>query len=83
METLRLRVRAPVLYPTKETDARAFVDVEAAMNELLRLSLYGADHPINPVTMAAKNAPHKEVDVVGPVCETGYLFAKALAQGAA
>ena len=67
-----------VLY-VKETYARTFVVVDAAMNDLLRPSLYGANHPINAVAMAAKDAPHKEVDVVGPVCETGDVFAKARA----
>ena len=62
-----------VLY-TKENRGRAFVVVDAGMNDLMRPSLYAAVHPITPVTRArAANNPAapRRVDVVGPVCETG------------
>ena len=54
---------------------RAFCVVDAAMNDLLRPSLYGAWHEIWPLERrAAAQAP---MDVVGPVCESGDFFAKA------
>ncbi|OLE84975.1 MAG: diaminopimelate decarboxylase [Acidobacteria bacterium 13_1_20CM_2_60_10] len=65
-----------VLY-TKENRGRAFVVVDAGMNDLMRPSLYAAVHPITPVTRArAANNPAapRRVDVVGPVCETGDCF---------
>ena len=65
-----------VLY-IKESAARTFVVVDAAMNDLLRPSLYGADHAITPVAAVADDAPRATVDVVGPVCETGDVFATA------
>lgn len=46
-----------------------FLLVDAAMNDLLRPALYGAEHPIVPV--AARPGELSVVDVVGPVCETG------------
>ena len=65
-----------VLY-IKETSARTFVVVDAAMNDLLRPSLYGADHAITPIAAVADDSPRVTVDVVGPVCETGDVFATA------
>ena len=65
-----------VLY-TKENRGRAFVVVDAGMNDLMRPSLYAAVHPITPVTRArAANNPAapRRVDIVGPVCETGDCF---------
>lgn len=63
-----------VLYQ-KASDVKRFVIVDAAMNDLLRPSLYGAFHDIKPVreTPAAKSVT---VDVVGPVCESGDFLAK-------
>ncbi|MBI5777751.1 MAG: diaminopimelate decarboxylase [Nitrospirae bacterium] len=63
-----------VLYQ-KASDVKRFVIVDAAMNDLLRPSLYGAFHEIKPVreTPAAKSVT---VDVVGPVCESGDFLAK-------
>lgn len=54
----------------KEGDARNFLIVDAAMNDLIRPTLYDAWHTIRPV-MLADDAPRIKVDVVGPVCETG------------
>ncbi|HVL58260.1 MAG TPA: diaminopimelate decarboxylase [Burkholderiaceae bacterium] len=48
---------------------RRFAIVDAAMNDLLRPTLYDAYHDIVPVRMRA--APAHDYDVVGPVCETG------------
>lgn len=55
---------------------KTFVIIDAAMNDLLRPTLYEAWHEIKPVHLAAVNAPRITVDVVGPVCETGDYIAK-------
>lgn len=54
----------------KEGDARNFLIVDAAMNDLVRPTLYDAWHGIRPV-VRDDGAPRITVDVVGPVCETG------------
>jgi diaminopimelate decarboxylase len=61
---------AQVIY-VKHGDAKNFVIVDAAMNDLIRPTLYDAFHEIRPVCEAAPDAPRHVVDVVGPVCETG------------
>lgn len=71
-----------VLY-TKDGGAKRFVIVDAAMNDLLRPSLYGAHHDILPVSEASKTAEASIVDVVGPVCESGDFLAKDRAMPAA
>jgi diaminopimelate decarboxylase len=55
----------------KEGDARNFLIVDAAMNDLIRPTLYDAYHDIRPVVRSGADTPHLTVDVVGPVCETG------------
>jgi diaminopimelate decarboxylase len=50
--------------------------MDAGMNDLMRPSMYGAYHPIQPVAQAAAGAELKAVDVVGPVCETGDTFTR-------
>jgi len=50
--------------------------MDAGMNDLMRPSMYGAWHPIQPVAQAAAGAELKPVDVVGPVCETGDTFTR-------
>lgn len=64
-----------VLY-TKRNAARNFVIVDAAMNDLIRPSLYGAYHAILPVAEERRQAAPVVVDVVGPVCESGDFLAK-------
>ena len=59
----------------KEGATRNFAIVDAAMNDLLRPALYDATHAIVPVKEAAPEAPLREMDVVGPICETGDSFA--------
>ena len=59
----------------KEGATRTFVIVDAAMNDLLRPALYGANHAIVPVIEPAADVELAEMDVVGPVCETGDTFA--------
>jgi diaminopimelate decarboxylase len=74
-----------VLY-VKQTPVKRFVIVDAAMNDLIRPSLYGSHHEIVPV--AARDARRKfTADVVGPVCESGDFLAQgrrvaAVEQGA-
>lgn len=63
-----------VIY-VKEGESRRFVILDAAMNDLLRPSLYDAYHEIIPVR-EAPGAQQNPVDVVGPVCETGDVFGK-------
>ncbi|HLX27763.1 MAG TPA: diaminopimelate decarboxylase [Casimicrobiaceae bacterium] len=63
--------------------ARNFAIVDAAMNDLLRPSLYGAWHAIEPV--APRERASARYDVVGPVCESGDFLAHdrslAIAEG--
>lgn len=59
---------------TKKGRARNFVVVDAAMNDLLRPSLYGAFHQIHPLTLRGRSA--WKADVVGPVCESGDFLAR-------
>jgi diaminopimelate decarboxylase len=53
---------------------RDFLILDAAMNDLMRPSLYGSYHEIVPVRKP-RAAKRKKTDVVGPVCETGDCFA--------
>lgn len=55
----------------KEGDAKNFLIVDAAMNDLIRPTLYDAFHDIRPVVEQPSDAPRMNVDIVGPVCETG------------
>ena len=64
-----------VLY-MKEGESKKFVIVDAAMNDLIRPSLYGAYHEIRPLSEAALRRGKHQVDVVGPVCESGDFLAK-------
>ena len=59
----------------KRGASRRFVIVDAAMNDLLRPSLYQAHHEIVPVSVTAPIAKREVYDVVGPVCETGDVIA--------
>jgi diaminopimelate decarboxylase len=59
----------------KEGAAKSFVVIDAAMNDLIRPTLYEAHHDILPVREAAAGAPSIVADVVGPVCETGDYLA--------
>jgi diaminopimelate decarboxylase len=58
----------------KSSSARNFTVVDAAMNDLLRPSLYSAHHEILPVRKLDL-APTTS-DVVGPVCESGDFLGK-------
>jgi len=62
-----------VLY-IKSSLGKTFIIVDAAMNDLIRPALYGAAHPITPVTRPRANAKISRVDIVGPICESGDAF---------
>jgi len=64
-----------VLY-RKRNDGKQFLVVDAAMNDLIRPSLYNAHHEIWPAQMSADKVIVETTDVVGPVCETGDFFAR-------
>ena len=64
-----------VIY-VKQGRTRRFVVIDAAMNDLIRPTLYDAYHDVVPVRQAGENAPLDPVDIVGPVCETGDTFAQ-------
>ena len=58
----------------KDNGVKKFMIVDGGMNDLVRPSLYDAYHEIVPLK---KSAAHKvRVDVVGPICESGDVFAK-------
>ncbi len=63
-----------VLY-VKDGGEKSFVIVDAAMNDLIRPTLYEAYHGIRPVVQPSADAPRIKADVVGPVCETGDYLA--------
>ena len=65
-----------VIY-AKQGEGRDFLILDAAMNDLIRPAMYDAWHDIVPVAEPDPRAPVAEVDVVGPVCETGDTFARA------
>jgi len=58
----------------KTNGEKKFVIVDAAMNDLIRPSLYQAEHQI--VTVKAPATEGETVDIVGPVCESGDFFAR-------
>jgi diaminopimelate decarboxylase len=59
----------------KHGEARNFVVVDAAMNDLIRPTLYDAHHEIWPVAEPSAKARRMRADVVGPVCESGDFLA--------
>ncbi|GLI20683.1 diaminopimelate decarboxylase [Xanthobacter flavus] len=63
-----------VIY-VKKGEGKTFVVVDAAMNDLIRPTLYEAHHDIVPVAEPAAGAAMVVADVVGPVCETGDFLA--------
>jgi diaminopimelate decarboxylase len=65
---------ARVIY-VKQGEAKKFVIIDAAMNDLIRPTLYEAHHDILPVRAFPKDAPEITADVVGPVCESGDYLA--------
>ncbi len=59
---------------TKDAQEKKFTIVDAGMNDLIRPSLYGSFHGVQPV----KTSGRKKIrmDIVGPICESGDFFAK-------
>ena len=62
-----------VMY-VKGNGKKVFLVVDAAMNDLIRPSLYSAYHEIVPISPHTEN--RLNYDVVGPVCESGDFFAR-------
>ena len=62
-----------VIY-VKDGEAKKFLIIDAAMNDLLRPALYDAYHEILSVNEAA--SPRQHYDIVGPICETTDIFAR-------
>ncbi len=67
-----------VLY-RKTNGSTRFLIVDAAMNDLIRPALYGAQHEVVPVRLTSARTVRKEkTDVVGPICESGDFFAHGI-----
>jgi diaminopimelate decarboxylase len=64
---------------TKQTAREPFVVLDAAMNDLVRPSMYDAWHGIVPVSATDAVATVRPATVVGPVCESGDTFARSRA----
>lgn len=64
-----------VIY-AKQGATRRFLVVDAAMNDLIRPTLYDAWHEIVPVAEPAGTVSPQSVDIVGPICESGDTFAR-------
>ncbi len=64
-----------VLY-TKANEAKKFLIVDGAMNDLIRPSLYNAYHEIVPIARPSNGRSEVTLDVVGPICESGDFLAK-------
>jgi diaminopimelate decarboxylase len=60
----------------KQGEAKKFVVVDAAMNDLLRPALYEAYHAIVPVVLPAADVAVEAADIVGPICECGDFLAR-------
>jgi len=67
---------ASVIY-VKSGAVRDFLILDAGMNDLVRPAMYEAHHDIVPVRARPPATPTHVYDVVGPVCETGDIFARA------
>ena len=63
-----------VIY-VKEGEGKTFVIVDAAMNDLIRPTLYEAYHAVWPVREPGPATPRMIADIVGPVCESGDYLA--------
>ena len=60
----------------KQGVGKTFVIVDAAMNDLIRPTLYEAYHHVVNVVEPASDMPPETVDIVGPVCESGDYLAQ-------
>lgn len=59
----------------KSNEGKHFAVIDAAMNDLMRPALYNAFHEVAAVKQTS-DAPERQYDLVGPVCETGDWLAK-------
>lgn len=77
--------RVECLKPASQPDAPHFAVVDAAMNDLMRPSLYEAYHAVVPVREPTADVPPQTWTIVGPICESGDWLARdrslALAEG--
>ena len=64
-----------VIY-VKPSAKKFFVITDAAMNDLIRPTLYGAHHQVLPVLQSRNDGTPRTIDIVGPVCETGDILAE-------
>jgi diaminopimelate decarboxylase len=64
-----------VLY-LKQNGKKRFIIVDAAMNDLIRPSLYGARHEVTPANLQRSRPEMIQADVAGPVCESGDFLAR-------
>ncbi len=60
----------------KKTPSREFLVIDAGMNDLMRPTLYDAYHAIRPI-LSNNDRINKTYDIVGPICESGDIFAKS------
>ena len=60
----------------KQTPAKTFAIVDAAMNDLMRPALYEAWHGVIPIEAVSDSDTLLHCDVVGPVCESGDWLAR-------
>lgn len=60
----------------KHTEAKNFAIVDAAMNDLIRPTLYSAWHSVEPVRQSVLSEDTPSYDIVGPICESGDWLAK-------
>ncbi len=61
---------------SKPSEGRTFLIADAAMNDIIRPTLYNAFHDIWPVEEALKSTPQVTGDLVGPICESGDYIAR-------
>lgn len=61
----------------KPTETKRFTIVDAAMNDLIRPTLYEAHHDVWPVREALRRESNVVQDIVGPVCESGDYLAQS------
>jgi diaminopimelate decarboxylase len=66
-----LLTRVEYLKPAAAPDERNFAIVDAAMNDLIRPTLYQAWHAVERVANASDDATERHWDLVGPICESG------------
>jgi len=69
-----ISANAGIMLTKVEYEKDSFLITDAAMNDLLRPALYNAHHDVWPLVKGIKQTP--EVNLVGPICETGDFLAK-------